>query len=180
MPSWPLARYNLSPFVGASDKVPPPPGVVVAARRMTEDANAEPAYGERVPYVIVQGPPGSRLVDRALDPLELLNNRYLSCLLITAHHYSIHHSSPHSDLRLDATYYITRVLIPPLERIFNLVGADVKQWFTEMPRMTTTQECLLSPRKFDEAEESPKAPNIDVHFQNEQCLVCGEWASQGQ
>lgn len=142
-----------------SDKVPPPPGVIVAARRMTEDANAEPPYGERVPYVIVQGPPGSRLVDRAFDPLELLNNSYL---------------------RLDATYYITRVLIPPLERIFSLVGADVKQWFTEMPRMTTIQEFPVSPRKFDEAGESPKGPNMDVHFQNEQCLVCGEWASQGQ
>lgn len=141
-----------------SDKVPPPPGVIVAARRMTEDANAEPPYGERVPYVIVQGPPGSRLVDRAFDPLELLNNSYL---------------------RLDATYYITRVLIPPLERIFSLVGADVKQWFTEMPRMTTIQEFPVSPRKFDEAGESPKGPNMDVHFQNEQCLVCGEWASQG-
>jgi len=146
---------------------------------MTEDANAEPPYGERVPYVIVQGPPGSRLVDRALDPLELLDNRYL-CSLITAHHYSIHHSSPQSCLRLDATYYITRVLIPPLERIFSLVGADVKQWFTEMPRMTTIQELLVSPRKFDEAGESPKEPKMDVHFQNEQCLVCGEWASQGQ
>jgi hypothetical protein len=59
-----------------SDRVPPPPGVMVAARRMTEDENDEPHYGERIPYVITRGAPYSRLVDRAMAPEELLNNRY--------------------------------------------------------------------------------------------------------
>lgn len=57
-----------------SDKVPPPPGVTVAARRMLEDQNDEPQYGERIPYVIVRGEPNSRLVDRAIAPQDLLDN----------------------------------------------------------------------------------------------------------
>ena len=75
-------RYAASSFTcfdpvcdsSASDKVPPPPGVTVAARRMLEDPNDEPQYGDRIPYVIVRGDPDSRLVDRAAAPEDLLNN----------------------------------------------------------------------------------------------------------
>jgi len=63
-----------------SERGPPPPGVMVAARKMLEDPNYEPQYSERVPYVIAKGPPGSRLVDRAMDPLTLINNRYVRLL----------------------------------------------------------------------------------------------------
>lgn len=58
-----------------SDNVPPPPGVAVAARRMIEDPNDEPQYGDRVPYVITRGEPNTRLVDRAVTPEELLKDR---------------------------------------------------------------------------------------------------------
>lgn len=57
-----------------SDKGPPPPGVMVASRRLTEDPRAEAEYGERVPYVIAMGE-SHRLVDRAVAPEDLLNNR---------------------------------------------------------------------------------------------------------
>ncbi|RXW22945.1 hypothetical protein EST38_g2912 [Candolleomyces aberdarensis] len=128
----------------------PPPGVMVAARKMLEDPNYEPQYAERVPYVIARGTSGSRLVDRAMDPLDFLNN---------------------SALQLDADYYITRVLIPPLERIFNLVGADVKQWYQEMPKLATVEH--NSPRKARGLSLSPGKPNIDEHFSNTQCFICG-------
>ncbi|KAG8944786.1 DNA polymerase zeta [Tulasnella sp. 424] len=76
-------RVSLGDFVFAkevklgkySDKGPPPPGVVVAARRVTRDPRAEAQYGDRVPYVIVRGEPKSRLVDRAFEPLEVLKDR---------------------------------------------------------------------------------------------------------
>ena len=38
-------------------------------------------------------------------------------------------------MRLDAEYYISRTLIPPLERIFNLVGANVRSWYDDMPKV---------------------------------------------
>ncbi len=56
-----------------SERGPPPPGVVVAARRMITDPNDEPQYGERVPYVISRGEPDMLLAERAMDPLEMLN-----------------------------------------------------------------------------------------------------------
>ena len=58
-----------------SDKIPPPPGAAVAAQRVLEDANNEPQYGERIPYVISRGEPGMKLVDRAVGPEEVLHNR---------------------------------------------------------------------------------------------------------
>jgi DNA polymerase zeta len=83
-----------------------------------------------------------------------------------------------SQLRLDATYYITRVLIPPLERIFNLVGADVKQWYNEMPKTIVPE--LVSPRKPKAAPPpiNTDETNIGGHFVSTQCLSCGEPASQ--
>ncbi|KAH8102662.1 hypothetical protein BXZ70DRAFT_798056 [Cristinia sonorae] len=134
-----------------SDKAPPPPGVVVAARRQIEDPNDEPQYGERIPYVIIRDDTLPRLVDRAVAPDVVLND---------------------SQMHLDARYYITRVLIPPLERIFNLTGADVRGWYDEMPkklRMDEADSVLLSPRKEAMLLNRLK---IDEHFLNSQCLVC--------
>ncbi|KAL1679814.1 hypothetical protein EV122DRAFT_276721 [Schizophyllum commune] len=146
-----------------SDKGPPPPGVTVAARKQAADPNAEPHYAERVRYVIARGLPGSRLVERAFDPLEFLNN---------------------SQLRLDAVYYITRVLMPPLERIFNLVGADIQQWYDQMPKVkdaTQGSPRKWSPRKGDQPTMGllDTLVNIEEHFQDYSCLRCGELAYDG-
>src|SRR6478609_10039829 len=97
-----------------SDKGAPPPGAMISTKRMLEDPRAEPQYGERVPYVVVTGAPGARLIDRCVAPEELLND---------------------SHSQLDAEYYISKNLIPPLERIFNLVGANVRGWYDELPRV---------------------------------------------
>ena len=48
---------------------------MVAARQMLQDQSLEPLYGERVPYVVVRGEPNSRIVDRSVDPRELLDNQ---------------------------------------------------------------------------------------------------------
>ncbi|KAK7530431.1 hypothetical protein IWX49DRAFT_643110 [Phyllosticta citricarpa] len=91
-----------------------PAGALIATRRMLADRRAEPQYGERVPYVVVTGAPGARLIDRCVAPDKLLDD---------------------DQLELDAEYYISKNLIPPLERIFNLVGANVRAWWDEMPKV---------------------------------------------
>ncbi|PFH54484.1 hypothetical protein AMATHDRAFT_134471 [Amanita thiersii Skay4041] len=140
-----------------SERGPPPPGVMVAARRMVLDSNNEPQYGERVPYVIVRGSPGSRLVERAMDPLEFVRDSK-SCL--------------------DATYYITRVLIPPLERVLNLVGADVRQWYNDMPKPSSVNP-MMSPKKFRTIiPGSPSKMSISEHFHNVPCISCSAWANE--
>ncbi|KAJ7293585.1 DNA polymerase zeta, catalytic subunit [Mycena rebaudengoi] len=134
-----------------SDKVPPPPGVALAARQAITD-NIEPQYSERVPYVICRGLPDSRLVDRVAAPLDVLKNR---------------------NMNLDAQYYISRVLIPPLDRIFSLVGCNVRQWYVEMPKTNYLDIKPASPTKYEEEEDEEDGYNIDGHFSSFQCLTCG-------
>jgi DNA polymerase zeta len=97
-----------------SDKGPAPPGALIATKRMLKDARQEPQYGERVPYVVIAGGPGARLFERCVEPERLLYDE---------------------NAELDAEYYISKNLIPPLERIFNLVGANVRAWYDEMPKV---------------------------------------------
>jgi DNA polymerase zeta len=79
---------------------------------------------------------------------------------------------------LDAQYYITRVLIPPLERIFNLIGADVRQWYNEMPRPKFLE--AVSPSKGNPTGiVANDRLNIYEHFDMADCLICGVFTRQG-
>lgn len=133
-----------------SDKGPPPPGALISTRRMLEDPRAEPQYGERVPYVVIAGAPGARLIDRCVAPDVLLNDE-------------------HSEL--DAEYYISKNIIPPLERIFNLMGANVRQWYDEMPKVQRVRRIdtnLL--QDVNGALVSKKT--LESYMKSSSCLVC--------
>ncbi|KAJ4314686.1 DNA polymerase zeta [Fusarium piperis] len=126
-----------------SGKGRPPAGALISTKRMLQDARAEPQYGERVPYVVIAGAPGARLMDRCVAPEDLLRN-------------------PH--WKLDAEYYISKNLIPPLERIFNLVGASVRQWYDEMPKVKRIRHmATLGTRK----------TTIESYMKSTHCLICG-------
>ncbi|KAJ4525027.1 DNA polymerase zeta [Exophiala dermatitidis] len=129
-----------------SDKGPPPPGALISARRMMQDPRLEPQYGERVPYVVVTGGPGARLIDRCVAPEVLLND-------------------PHAEL--DAEYYISKNIIPPLERIFNLVGANVRQWYDEMPKYQRI-------RRVEGVVDNQKRVTLESYLKSSTCLVCRE------
>ena len=96
-----------------------PPAAIVAAKAMALDPRAEPKFAERVPYVVVHGEPGARLVDMVVSPETLIANS--------------------TGLRLHETYYISKQIIPALERCFSLLGADVKSWFAQMPKPSRWQ-----------------------------------------
>nr|CAD7426301.1 unnamed protein product [Timema monikensis] len=83
------------------------PALELTRRWLQTDKRAEPRVRERVPYVVVNGPPGVPLIRLVRSPHELLEN---------------------PSLRVNVTYYITRVIIPPLNRCFSLIGADVDKW----------------------------------------------------
>jgi DNA polymerase zeta len=97
-----------------SDRGVAPPGALIATKRMLKDPRTEPQYGERVPYVVIAGGPGARLWERCVEPERLIFD---------------------PEAELDAQYYIDKNIIPPLERIFNLVGANVRAWYDEMPKV---------------------------------------------
>ena len=83
-----------------------PPAAIVACRAMAADPRAEPRFGERVPYVVVHGEPGARLYDMVVPPRALVEGG--------------------GRLRLHGLYYITRQILPALDRVLSLVGADIK------------------------------------------------------
>ncbi|KAK7284352.1 hypothetical protein RJT34_19097 [Clitoria ternatea] len=123
-----------------------PPAAIVATKAMRVDPRAEPRYAERIPYVVIHGEPGARLVDLVVDPLEVL--------------------AIDSPFRINDLYYINKQIIPSLQRVFGLVGADLNQWFSEMPRPTR------------EAYAKHTGPNshrtrIDYYYHSKHCVLCG-------
>lgn len=80
---------------------------------MSKDHQAEPRVGQRVPYVIVHGTPGLPLIQLVRQPQELLLD---------------------PELRLNGTYYVTKQVLPPLARVFSLIGIDVFAWYTQLPK----------------------------------------------
>ena len=133
-----------------SDKGPPPPGALISTRRMLEDPRAEAQYGERVPYVVITGAPGARLIDRCVAPEVLLQNEHTE---------------------LDAEYYITKNLIPPLERIFNLVGANVRHWYDEMPKYQRIRR--VEGTSVSMGNDLPLSKKIlESYMKLSTCLVC--------
>ncbi|KAL1613042.1 DNA polymerase zeta [Paraconiothyrium brasiliense] len=141
-----------------SERGPPPPGALIATKRMLADPRAEPQYGERVPYVVVTGAPSARLIDRCVSPETLLQNDHIE---------------------LDAEYYIMKNLIPPLERIFNLVGANVRQWYDEMPKVQRIRNVAL-PLNQQQAvanalikEGNPNhIKTLEGYLKSSICLIC--------
>lgn len=84
------------------------PALELAKKWKAIDKRNEPRAGQRVPYVVVNGPPGLPLIRLVRSPYELLLE---------------------PSLRPNAIYYITRVIIPPINRCFNLIGVDLNTWF---------------------------------------------------
>ncbi|KAJ5459841.1 DNA polymerase zeta catalytic subunit [Penicillium daleae] len=130
-----------------------PAGAMISTKRLLEDPRSEPQYGERVPYVVITGAPGSRLIDRCVAPETLLHD---------------------AQLDLDAEYYITKNLIPPLERIFNLVGANVRQWYDEMPKVqrirrvdASTSALSRSNREFGISKKT-----LESYMRSSSCIIC--------
>ena len=92
----------------------PPLAAVLATRLASLDPRLSPLYAERVPYVIVDGPPAARLAERLQHPLALLLRP--------------------DRFRLCASYYAEIVLNRPIMRVLDLVGVDIRTWFAAWPR----------------------------------------------
>ncbi|GAA5923255.1 DNA-directed DNA polymerase [Sporobolomyces koalae] len=129
----------------------PPPGAVVATRAMAKDHRAEPEYGERVPYLLCQAEPGTKQIDRSISPGEFL-------------------AEPR--LRLDVDHYILRMMVRPLERIFDLIGARVLSWYEEMPKSKRAA-------KSTKDTAATRRVGIDEHFKSDRCIACDAQSSDG-
>ncbi|KAL0967344.1 hypothetical protein UPYG_G00251070 [Umbra pygmaea] len=130
------------------------PALELTRRMMAYDRRLEPRVGERVPYVIVYGMPGLPLIQLVRRPLEVLQD---------------------PGLRLNATYYITKQILPPLQRIFQLIGVNVLSWYQELPRV---QKASCSSAAGGEEEVGRKG-TISQYFTTLHCPVCDQLTQLG-
>lgn len=129
------------------------PALELTRRMMTYDRRLEPRVGERVPYVIVYGTPGVPLIQLVRRPLEVLQD---------------------PGLRLNATYYITKQILPPLARLFQLIGVDVPSWYQELPRVQKAPWSTASA-----GEEAGRKGTISHYFTTLHCPVCDDLTQLG-
>ncbi|KAL6933461.1 hypothetical protein ACO0R3_002568 [Hanseniaspora guilliermondii] len=92
-----------------------PPAAYLAKELMDEDESADVQYKQTVRYVVVRSKNKNALLrEKATTPIDFMKNR------------------KSNNLQLDMEYYIMKHLIPPLNRIFNLIGIDCEPWFNEV------------------------------------------------
>jgi len=75
-----------------------------------KDPRAEPLTKQRVPYVVVYGKPTLPLIKLVRSPQEFVMDY---------------------TLRLNAHYYIEKVIIPALNRCLALAKIDVSKWYVQ-------------------------------------------------
>ena len=119
------------------------PALELTRQAMRVDRRAVPRVGERVKYVVVYGEPGLPLIQLVRTPETLLNQ-------------------PH--LRLNCVYYITKVIVPSLNRCLLLVGADAMAWYTQLPKVV-----LLGGIQ----DQNCKKKVISQYFASRRCAACG-------
>eukprot|EP00210_Caulerpa_lentillifera_P001997 g1914.t1 len=127
-------RVNLKDFVFSKEvrvgryrsKVLPP-AAVVAAEAQRKDPRRAPQSGERIPYLVIYGHPGQRLVDLVIEPKQLIHSR--------------------SSLKLNALYYIKNQINPAVDRVLSLCGVSVENWFLSMPRSVRKMQFQWKPQR---------------------------------
>ncbi|KAK2890528.1 DNA polymerase zeta catalytic subunit isoform X2 [Channa argus] len=129
------------------------PALELTRRMMAYDRRLEPRVGERVPYVVVYGMPGVPLIQLVRRPMEVLQD---------------------PGFRLNATYYITKQILPPLARMFQLIGVDVFSWYQELPRIQK-----VSCSSAVAGEEIGRKGTISQYFTTLHCPVCDELTQLG-
>uniref|UniRef100_A0A670Z8N2 DNA polymerase zeta catalytic subunit n=1 Tax=Pseudonaja textilis TaxID=8673 RepID=A0A670Z8N2_PSETE len=127
------------------------PALEITRKMLAYDRRSEPRVGERVPYVIVYGMPGLPLIQLVRRPIDVLQD---------------------PNLRLNATYYITKQILPPLARILSLIGIDVFSWYNELPRIQKVST-------MSRTEQECRKGTISQYFTTLHCPVCDELTQHG-
>ncbi|CAL7952234.1 unnamed protein product [Xylocopa violacea] len=122
------------------------PALELTRRLIRKDPRAIPRTGERVRYVVVAGAPNQPLIHCIRTPMEVILDEGLT---------------PNS------IYYITKVIIPPLNRCLNLIGVDANTWYREMNHRQT-------PDKVVSLSTDNQKLTIRQFFSAIICAACGD------
>lgn len=118
---------------------------------------------------MINGPPGVPLIRLVRSPHEYLTNEAL---------------------KINAVYYITKVIIPPINRCLLLIGADANQWYADLPRKSQYMLSLDVASNILNANQSwnssldtgaaAKKSTISQYFSSTNCVCdCGERTQNG-
>ncbi|XP_065319869.1 DNA polymerase zeta catalytic subunit-like isoform X2 [Gordionus sp. m RMFG-2023] len=103
------------------------PSLEIAKRLSKFDPMAEPLLKERVAYVVVN--PDQTILNQRQ------NNRFNNTLPLISLIRTPQEFLQMPASTLNANYYITKQLIPPINRIMSLIGIDVLKWYEDIPRV---------------------------------------------
>lgn len=127
-----------------------PPAAIVATKTMERDPRNTPRHGERVPFVVLYERAGAPLKDCVVSPEDFLAFARLGAA------------------RLNTTYYITKQILPALNRIFSLIGVRVGVWYAEMPRPTFA----AIPFAQEKGKLRAKQSSLTMFYASEKCAIC--------
>ncbi len=74
-------------------------------------------------------------------------------------------------LRLHAHYYINKQIVPALERVFSLLGVDVRGWYTALPRPQRLLPQKRPAAALGLAARGSAAGTIDAYYLSRHCAV---------
>ncbi|TDG44390.1 hypothetical protein AWZ03_009193 [Drosophila navojoa] len=133
------------------------PALELTRKWMLKDPRRVPRRGERVPFCIINGPPGVQLIRLVRHPHEILANE---------------------GYKINAIYYITKAIIPPLNRCLLLIGADVNDWFSNLPRKLLMTPALSAAGEL--LNRGNAKSTISQYFSTTNCIIeCGRQTKEG-
>lgn len=161
----PVYDYILTKKLRSGAYTNPPPTAIVVKHQQSKDKNYRVLKSDRVPFLIIYGLPSDRLIDLVISPKDYYQR---------------------ADRRINITYYITKQLIPTLQRIFGFFNISVLDWYNEINLKIPISYGPLKKGIADESEEDlfdGKISNkrkkkklnvgkIDDFFKSRICLVC--------
>ncbi|XP_071479193.1 DNA polymerase zeta catalytic subunit-like [Diadema antillarum] len=130
------------------------PALEIAKRKLSVDRRSEPRVSERVPYVVVHGSPGLPLIQLVRTPQEYLRD---------------------PSYNLNTPYYITRQIVPALNRVFGMMGVDTLGWYQELPRVMHVN---TAPTKAKSSGNTRKG-TISQYFSSLNCAGCDRLTKSG-
>eukprot|EP00057_Strongylocentrotus_purpuratus_P029170 XP_011683644.1 PREDICTED: DNA polymerase zeta catalytic subunit [Strongylocentrotus purpuratus] len=130
------------------------PALEIAKRKLAVDRRSEPRVSERVPYVVVHGSPGLPLIQLVRTPQDYLQD---------------------PSYNLNAPYYITRQIIPALNRVFGMMAVDTLEWYQELPKVVHVNTV---PSKAKGSANARKG-TISQYFCSLNCAVCDRLTQSG-
>jgi DNA polymerase zeta len=122
-------------------------------------------YNWRLPYVIVCGPKTAKLIELAVTPLEVMKRG--------------------SRLKINAVYYLNKYILPSLDRVLALAGADIYSWYAELKRRSpfirhidynkydTLEKNKVSSKGFKKPSSNLRQQTMDSYTLQSYCDCCG-------